>query len=98
MDLVEWQRPCRRVDAYLHQRSSFAREVRLGAYPLRLNGLVRPDYERCFGGAQPFLDHVAISAVRRQLLVEPHHIAKCEHGPSLAGCRARVGDEDLGYL
>jgi hypothetical protein len=59
----------------LHQGAEFARRIRFGPNPLRLDRIVRPQHQHGLGRLDPFLDHVAVGAVGWQLVVAPHLVS-----------------------
>ena len=87
LDLVERHRQPHAVDAELDQLAVLPRPVRLGADPLGLHRLGRPDHHDRLGRRQPLLDDVAVTAMRRQLVVAPDAIAE---RPQRVGDPARL--------
>ena len=101
LDAVEGPGELCAVDRQLDQLVIGAGSVRLRLHPLGLHRFSRPDDHDRLGRLQPFLDHLGISPMRRQLIVPPDAVAQPAQGlGDLLGLirrRAGVGDEDVGH-
>lgn len=99
LNLVERQGRHRAVERQLDQPPRLARDIGLGAYPLRLQGIGRPDDDDGPCRFQPFLDHFRIGAVCRQSVIPPNAVAKRAQGlgnpPRVCLVRSGVGNEDV---
>jgi hypothetical protein len=99
LDLVEGQRRDMPIEGCLDQRAHRSCGICLGAHPLRLRRLDRPEDDDRLCGVQPFLDDLGIGAVRRQLVIAPDLVSAraqaLRDARRFQFIRPSIGEEDI---